>query len=96
MKSVNRPVTAAKPAPTQFADKPGLAAAKFTGRIAVGKPAEKASSATARPAAKKSVDKAAVVAARAVTKPIRLAKADPLAALPVTHSVQSKDSATAR
>jgi hypothetical protein len=46
--------------------------------------------------AKKSVDKPAVAAAKPVTKPVRLAKADPLAPLPVRHSGNSRDSTADR
>jgi hypothetical protein len=91
-KSLDRPVTAAKPAPTKSADKPGLAAAKSS----VGRPAEKAASATPKPAAKKSVDKPAVASAKPVTKPVQLAKNDPLAPLSDKHSRPSKDSTAAR
>jgi hypothetical protein len=78
--SADRPVTAAKPAHLMSADKPGLAAAK--------------SSAAAKP--KKSVDKPTVVTAKALTKPLRLAKNDPLAPLPGKHSGRPKDSPTGR
>jgi hypothetical protein len=47
--------------------------------------------------AKKSVDKPSVAAAKPVTKPVRLAKNDPLAPLPDRHSIKtSKDIAPAR
>jgi hypothetical protein len=71
--STDKPATSAKPAQAKSAEKPGLAAAQ------PGKPASK-------PAAKKSVDKAPVVTAQAVTRPVRLAKVDPLAPLPARHS----------
>jgi hypothetical protein len=90
MKSADRPVTAAKPAQSKSADRPGLAAAKS----APQKPAAKVASAAAKSAEKKTVDKPAIAAAKPVTKPVRLAKADPLAALPVAH--KSKDSTAAR
>jgi hypothetical protein len=96
MKSTDRPVTAAKPARSKFADRPGLAAAKFPGKATPSKPADKAASAAPAPAEKKSVDKAAVAAAKPVTKPVRLAKADPLAPLSGMRSVKSKDSTAAR
>ena len=92
MKSMDRPVTAAKPAQSKSADKPGLAAAKLTPKKGV----ERTASTAAKPPAKKSVDKPAVAAAKPVTKPVRLAKADPLAPLPVTRSVRSKDSTAAQ
>jgi hypothetical protein len=56
--------------------KPDLAAAQPK------KPASK----PAPVAAKKSVDKANVVTAQAVTRPVKLAKVDPLAPLPAKHS----------
>jgi hypothetical protein len=82
VKSTDRPVTAAKPALVQSADKPGLAAAKSMPAKA---PATH-SPPPAKGAAKKSVDKPATVAARPVTKPVRLAKTDPLAPLADAHS----------
>jgi hypothetical protein len=91
-KSTDRPVTAAKPAQSKSADKPGLAAAKSPAKT----PAAKAAAASPKPPQKKSVDKPAVVAAKPVTKPVRLAKADPLAPLPAPRSVKSKDSTAAR
>jgi hypothetical protein len=63
-KSIEKPVTAAKPAKKKSVDKPGLAAAKPP----------------------KSVDNPAVAAAKPVTRPVRLAKVDPLAPLPEKHS----------
>jgi hypothetical protein len=72
-RSTDKPATSAKPAQAKSAEKPGLAAAQ------PGRPAFK-------PAAKKSVDKAPVVTAQAVTRPVRLAKIDPLAPLPARHS----------
>ena len=70
LKSADRPVTAAKPVLVRSADRPGLAAAKSPARKADAKPADK-----------KSVDKPVVAAAGSVTKPVRLAKTDPLAPL---------------
>ncbi len=78
LKSADRPVTAGKPVDRKSADRPGLAAAKSTARKA-----EK------EPAAKKSVDKPIIAAAKSVTKPIRLAKTDPLAPLPEQRSSKS-------
>jgi hypothetical protein len=95
MKSTDRPVTAAKPAQRQSADKPGLAAAKSPAKVAA-KPVVKAASAAAKAAEKKMVDKPTVTAAKTVTKPVRLAKNDPLAPLQLTRSVKSKDSTAAR
>lgn len=91
-KSTDRPVTAAKPALSKSADKPGLAAAKSTPK----KQADKPASTAAKPAEKKSVDKAAARVAKPVTKPVRIAKTDPLAPLPGKHSGKPKDSATDR
>jgi hypothetical protein len=101
-KSVDRPVTAAKPAIVQSTDKPGLAAAKTStgkpraakseaGKLSAARPARAQASATARPSPKKSVDKPAAVAARPMTKRTELAKADPLAPLPDTHRGKTKD-----
>lgn len=90
--SANKPVTAAKPASSRFADKPGLAAAKST----PAKDAVHASVAATKAADKKSVDKPSVAPAKSVTKPVRLAKTDPLAPLPAKHSVRSKDSTADR
>lgn len=87
-KSTNRPATAAKPVSFKFVDKPGLAAAHST----PGKPARPA----ARAVEKKSVDKSELAASKPVTKPVRLAKTDPLAPLTATRSVKSKDSTAAR
>jgi hypothetical protein len=87
-KSTDKPATAAKPAPRVSVEKPGLAAAQS----AVRKPA-------ARPVAaapKKSVDKPDVAAAKPVTKPVRLARVDPLAPLSARHSGNSKDSTAER
>jgi hypothetical protein len=51
----------------------------------------------AKPVDKKSVDKPGLAAAKSVTKPVRLAKNDPLAPLPDTRArLMSKDSAPAR
>ena len=44
-------------------------------------------------ASKKSVDKLKVVTAKAMTKPVRMAKVDPLAPLAGKHSGHSKDAA---
>jgi len=44
----------------------------------------------------KSVDKLALVSAKAVTKPVRIAKVDPLAPLPARHSGTSKGIAAER
>jgi hypothetical protein len=91
-KSAEMPVTAAKPALSRSADKPGLAAAKST----PPKPAHQQASAAAKPQPKKSVDKPVVAHAAPVTKRVQLAKTDPLAPLPEKHSVRPKDSPTGR
>ncbi len=87
-KSTDEPANAAKPAPAKplakSVEKPGLAAAQHSTK----KGPEKAASAPA----KKTVDKPAVAATRPVTKPIRLAKVDPLAPLPARHPGKPKDS----
>ena len=81
LKSADRPVTAAKPVDKRSADRPGLAAAKSTAQSADRKPADK-----------KSVDKPAAIVARPMTKPVQLAKTDPLAPLPEKRSSKpSKD-----
>ncbi|HEX7930909.1 MAG TPA: hypothetical protein VF470_08415, partial [Sphingomicrobium sp.] len=55
-----------------------------------------ASASRSKAAAKKSVDKLALVTATTMTKPVRLAKVDPLAPLPAKHSGHSKDIAAER
>jgi len=87
-KSTDKPATAAKSATIKSVVKPGLAAA----HPRVKKALEKASS----EAAKKSVDKAPLAVTGAVTKPVRIAKVDPLAPLPAKHPGHSKDFAAAR
>ena len=77
-KSADRPVTAAKPVALKSADRPGLAAAKSTTRKA-----------DTKPTGKKTVDKPALGVAKPVTKPVRLAKTDPLAPLPEKRSSKS-------
>ena len=84
-KSTDRPATSAKPAIARplakSVVKPDLAAAHSK------KPAQK----PVETAAKKSVDKPTLVTAKAVTKPVRIAKVDPLAPLSARHSGNSKD-----
>jgi hypothetical protein len=63
-------------------------AAKDAPKKAVDKPA----AATRRPA--KAVDNHALAVAKAVTKPVRLAKADPLAPLPDKHSARTSAKAS--
>jgi hypothetical protein len=91
-KSAEMPVTAAKPALSRSADKPGLAAAKST----PSKPAHEQASTAAKPQPKKTVDKLAVAHSQPVTKRVQLAKTDPLAPLPEKHSGRTKDSPTGR
>jgi len=91
-KSAEMPVTAAKPALSRSADKPGLAAAKSK----TAKPASQYASAAAKSQPKKSVDKPAIANSKPVTKRVQLAKTDPLAPLPEKHSGRSKDSPTGR
>jgi len=93
VKSTDRPVTAARPVDRKSADTLGLAAAKPTEKKTVEKPVF----ASAGSADKKTVDKAVALSAKPVTKPVRLAKNDPLAPLPDRHShLTLKDSAPAR
>ena len=94
-RTTDRPATSAKPATPKSAVKPGLAAAQP--RLKLGaSPPKKPAAKVVQVAVKKSVDKPAVVTARAVTRPVRLAKVDPLAPLPAKHSGHSKDIASER
>jgi hypothetical protein len=90
-KSTDNPANAAKPAVKTLVEKLGLAAAHHP-----GKPDLKPASAAPKPIAKKSVDKPPLVTAKAMTKPVRLAKVDPLAPLLGKHSGNSRDSTTER
>jgi hypothetical protein len=85
-KITDKLAVAAKPAPSRrlasSVVKPGLAAAQSSSKTQVQQQA------SAPP--KKSVDKPAVVTAKAVTKPVRIAKVDPLAPLPAKHPGNSK------
>ena len=90
-KSTDRPVTAAKPAPSKSADKPGLAAAH---PLPVKAPSAKPEPAKA--AKKKMVDKPALGAAKPMTKHAELAKNDPLAPVPAKHLGKPKDAPPAR
>jgi hypothetical protein len=87
--------TAAKPVPSRPMKKPDLAAAQHLQKVAE-KPLLTSSATRSKAPAKKSVDKLALVAARTMTKPVRLAKVDPLAPLPAKHSGHSKDIAAER
>jgi hypothetical protein len=89
-KSTDKPATAAKPAPSKSVEKPGLAAAhpiKKAGARHALQPAQLA----AKIATKKTVDKSKIVTAKPMTKPVRMAKVDPLAPLPARHSAHSRD-----
>ena len=86
-RSTDEPAKAAKPAIKTSVEKPGLAAAH---RI---KNADVEQASASRRASKKSVDKLKVVTAKAMTKPVRMAKVDPLAPLAGKHSGHSKDAA---
>ena len=101
-KSTPKPATAATPAVKKVVDKPGLAAAQQSEKTSTKKapkadPAKQAQAPAA--AAKKIVDKIARTAGKPVTKPVRSAKADPLAPLPGKHSApaaKSKDTTAVR
>ncbi len=88
-KPADKPVTAAKPAPKKSAEKPGLAAAQSNRKAAEKRSIKNAVASKTGP--KKSVDNPAIASAKRVTKPVRLAKVDPLAPLPVRRSGHSKD-----
>jgi hypothetical protein len=90
--SADKPVTAAKPAKTKSADRPGLAAAHSK----VAKPAPAQVADAAKISRKKSVDKPALGAAKPMTKRVHLAKTDPLAPLPEKHSGRTKETPTGR
>jgi hypothetical protein len=97
VKSTDRPVTAAKPAQVQSADKPGLAAAKSSApKMRAPKPAKSELAPASGPSAKKSVDKPATASTRPMTRKVELAKSDPLAPLPDRHSAKPKDAPTGR
>jgi hypothetical protein len=87
-RSTDEPANAAKPAFKTFMEKSGLAAAHLAKR-GTAKPV----SVAMKVAPKKSVDKPKVVTAQAMTKPVRLAKVDPLAPLAGKHFGHSKDAA---
>jgi hypothetical protein len=86
--STDKPAIAAKPAQAKSVEKPGLAAAHSS--------AKKDAVKTVSAPAKKTVDKPAVAAARPMTKPVRIAKVDPLAPLPAKHSGQSRETTADR
>jgi hypothetical protein len=80
-KPTGKPATADRPASPKSVAKPGLAAAQPK--------AEKAPKVVAA-TPKKAVDKPTVATAKPVTKPVRIAKIDPLAPLPAKHLATSK------
>lgn len=86
-KAADRPATVAKPASKKFAAKPDLAAAHPSSNKALR---------VVSVAVKKSVDKPVSSTGHSMTKPIRLAKIDPLAPLPAKHSGHNKDVAAER
>jgi|SRR5689334_13779543 hypothetical protein len=86
-RTTDRPAIAAKPAEKKSVEKPGLAAAQLAKKAEANQPSKQ----RAPEPSKKSVDKPELVTAKAVTKPIRIAKVDPLAPLPGRHSGNSKD-----
>lgn len=79
-----RTVVALPQTTAKSTDKPATSA-KPAKKPSVEKP-DLAAAQAKKPAAKKSVDKAPVVTAQTVTRPVRIAKVDPLAPLPAKHS----------
>jgi len=96
VKSTDKPATAAKPVSTRSLEKPGLAAAHPTGHNPTVTTASKQPAVAAIPSMKKSVDKPVVASTKPVTKPVRIAKVDPLAPLAARHSGNPKDSTADR
>jgi hypothetical protein len=64
--------------------------------IAATQASKSKAAAMAKASAKKSVDKPIIASGKPVTKPVRLAKVDPLAPLPAKHSGNSRGTATER
>jgi hypothetical protein len=95
VRTTDKPAIAAKPVRMPSVAKPGLAAAQTSKHAAKAAPAKLIAEAP-RKLSKNAVDKTAVVTARALTKPVRLAKVDPLAPLPARHSGHSKDALAGR
>jgi len=89
-KSTDKPATAAKSATIKLVEKPGLAAAQPRKKLEQ-KTAPRQLASAPKATTKKSVDKPVAAASKPVTKPVRLAKVDPLAPLPAKHSGHSKD-----
>jgi len=92
VKSTDKPATAAKPVSTRSVDQLGLAAAHPVGHKPFFEMASKRAAVDSKPAIKKSVDKPVVASTKPVTKPVRIAKVDPLAPLAAKHPGNSKDS----
>jgi hypothetical protein len=86
-----RPSVELPPTAARITDKPA-SAAKPVKMSSVAKPGL----AAAQKLIKNSVDKPPVVSAKALTKPVRIAKVDPLAPLPAKHSGHSKDAIAQR
>jgi hypothetical protein len=109
-RTIDKPANAAKPGKEKSMAKPGLAAAHPTNEsaeklhVAVVETAKKTAQLriSAKPAAapkvqpKKTVDKPIIAMTKPVTKPVRIAKVDPLAPLPAKHSGNPRGSATER
>ena len=95
-KAADKPAAAAKPAISKSADRPGLAAAQSRAKPAPTKAGGKPVVTAAAEKPKKTVDKTASATAKPVTKAVHLAKADPLAPLPVKQPAKHRDSTAAR
>jgi hypothetical protein len=96
VKSTDKPATAAKSVTTKSVEKPGLAAAHSMANKGSADKAPKQPAAAPKPPTKKSVDKPVIASTKPVTKPVRLAKVDPLAPLAARHSGNPKDSTADR
>lgn len=94
--STDKSATAAKPASIKLVEKPDLAAAHPIKRAARRPEPKRAAAAALKATVKKTVDKPSIVSAKAMTKPLRIAKVDPLAPLPAKHSGHSRDIAAER
>ena len=96
VKSTDKPATAAKSVTTKSVEKPGLAAAHSMANRGSADKAPKQPAVAPKPPTKKSVDKPVIASTKPVTKPVRLAKVDPLAPLAARHSGNPKDSTADR
>jgi hypothetical protein len=96
VKSTDKPATAAKSVTTKSVEKPGLAAAHSMANKGSADKAPKQPAAAPKPPTKKSVDKPVIASTKPVTRPVRLAKVDPLAPLAARHSGNPKDSTADR